>query len=324
MRIRYKWISVILLAIILILASVLFLQNQAASSSIVPKEGLLSPRVYTGLLPEKSYLIVNFKPLKQELNQYIADNNLTVGIYVENFRNGAYMGINERKDFYPASLSKLPLAIGIMQKVEDGKLSLDTLVNVSKDVTGNNGFGKPYLLSSHQFSIRELLEKLLIESDNTAIYLLLPFLSIADAQGLLDYYGINIIVNDPVYQNGMSPKSLSIVFSSLYFSTVLEAKNSEYLLSLMKNTLFDIKTIAGIPSEVQVIHKFGVNYFQGNNNFHDCGIMYIEESRIFYCVMTEGMPEKEAVYHTGVMVSKIYEYIVETRAKLDELQGFHI
>ena len=294
--------------------------SSTSCSSLPPKSnpsGLLSPRIYSGLLEPRSYLIVNFKPLKEELSQYIAQNNLTAGIYVENFRNGAYMGINEKREFFPASLAKLPIAIAIMQNVEDGNLEMEKMIDL-RGLQGSDGFGYPYNLESSQLSVRTLLEKMLKESDNSALEALYFQLTRVDIQRALDYYGIDINTENFSASHFITPKAMSILFSSLYFSTVLEAKDSEYLLSTLEDTVLDIKKLSGIPPNIRVIHKFGLNYYQNSRFFHDCGLIYIDDSRIFYCVMTQDLEKEEAVKHISTIVHSIYGYVMDTKQKLEQ------
>ena len=85
----------------------------------------------------------------------------------------------------------------------------------------------------------------------------------------------------------------------------------------MTETVFDIKKIANLPDDVKVVHKFGENYYGTERFFHNCGIMYISETRIFYCIMTKDLNEEEAVETTGFIVNNIYNYVRETREKLD-------
>ena len=138
----------------------------------------------------------------------------------------------------------------------------------------------------------------------------------------MDYYGLDINADVQKVQREkhpdlITPKAMSTFFSSLYFSTVLEPHNSEYLLSLLTDTVFDVNKIANIPEDVKVVNKFGENYHDSNEFFHDCGIMYINESRIFYCIMTKGIEDERAVETIGVIVNEIYHYVIDTKAKFE-------
>ncbi len=322
-HIRYKWIALVQFVILLVLLGV-WINHEIVERSMEKQraEGLLSPRIYTGLLEPESRLIVNFQPLKQDLQGYLTKHNLTAGIYVENLRNGASMGINEKMGFYPASLAKLPLAVAIMKKVERGELTLDTPVQL-QNRDDYDAFGRHSTLPA-TLSVDELLTKLLTDSNNLAAQELFLLLEPDDFQLLIDYYGIDINLQSEGSTYRMTPKSISILFISLYFSTVLETESSEHLLHLMENTVLDIRPFAQIPDDVRVVHKFGVNDEGGSlQDFHDCGIMYIEDSRFFYCVMTQdtqNQNQEQLLAHTTNIMGQIYQYIVKTRVDLKKLE----
>lgn len=282
-------------------------------------EGLLSPRIYTGVLQPKSFLIMHFKPLKQKITDYIVKNNINASVYVENLRNGAFMGINERNEFVPASLNKLPVAILIMKNIENENLSLDTKLQI-RDSDRASGYGDLYKTPEKELPLKLVLEKLMKESDNTALRMLLHYVDLEDLQFVFDYYGMDLtILNDgSKHTDLVSPKELSGLFSSLYFSTVLEPENSEYILSLMEDSEVDIKKMAAIPDDVRLAHKFGANYYQNNQFFHDCGIMYIDDSRILYCIMTKGSDQEKSSRAIATIVHDIYEYVISAKSKISD------
>ena len=322
MIIKLKWVVIAQTSIIVILIAALvnsYLGSSKAQEQ-VPEEGLLSPRIYAGLLEPKSFLILNFAPLKGKIQNYITKNNLNASVYVENLRNGIWMGINEKTGFFPTSLNKLPVAILIMKKIEDKELSFDTMLEI-KDIDRTDSSGELYKTKEKKLPLRVVLEKLLKESDNTALRILLRQVDLGDLQLILDYYGLDINVdlqreNREKQPDLITPKAMSALYSSLYFSTVLESHNSEYLLSLLANSTFPIKEIANLPDDVRVAHKFGENYYGTNQYFHECGIMYINESRVFYCIMTKNIDEERAVETIGVTINYIYNYVKDAKARL--------
>ncbi|MBI2656979.1 serine hydrolase [Candidatus Woesearchaeota archaeon] len=324
MLIKLKWVVVFEAVLIVILLSALitsYAYNSKIKNPQYNTKGLLSPRVYSGLLEPKSFLISHFALLKENIGQYITKNNLNVSVYVESLRNGVWMGINEKTGFFPASLIKMPVAILITQKIEDGELSFDTMLEI-KDEDKTDSSGELYKTKEKELPLRIVLEKMLKESDNTAFRVLLRQIDVEDFQLILDYYSIDVNADfqDEVtakHQNLLSPKAMSTLFSSLYFSTVLEAENSEYLLSLLTDTVFDANQVANIPDDVVIAHKFGETYYVNYRYFHDCGIMYINESRIVYCIMTKNLDEERAVEAIGAITNEIYHYVIDTKKKIE-------
>lgn len=327
MNIKYKWLAISEFIAILLLLSFIVINNTVVidktPQSHEPKISLLSLRVYSGLLEPKSLLIVNFNPLKEAMADYFTKNNITASVYVVNLRDGASFGIDERKGFWPASLNKVPLAMMIMRKIEKKELSFDTMLEV-RDSDRTNNFGDLYKTKEKQLSLRFVLEKMLKESDNTAFRILLRQLNKEDMSFFLNYLGYHTTDVELHQQNTsediaelVTPRSMYNVFSSLYLSTLLNPQDSEYILSLLTKTVFDINKIAGLPDNVVVAQKFGSEYTGDKKYFHSCGIMYINDGRIFYCIMTKDLETEKAIKTIGYAVNMIHKYFVDVRMELD-------
>ena len=289
------------------------------------KNGLLSPRVYSGLIKPQSYLILNLKPLQKEMQNYFNYESINASLYVANLRDGVSFGINSNKEFDPVSLNKLPIAIIVLRKVESGNLSLETKIPIKKEYLSDKS-GELYKRNVTELTVRELIHYMLSESDNTATYALLSMVPFDELQKLaqyLNYYNPSLDSEYPSPNNNVfmiTAKSTYNIFMSLYLSTVLDAEHSELILSDLINTSFNINKVARLPNDVIVAQKYGVYYDSNNKNkelFHSCGIMYVQETRFFYCVMTEDLSLSRGEQITGEIVSRIYNYIINTKSYLD-------
>ncbi len=335
MNIKWKSLaiieSLIIIALLSILAALLHYSTstnggQESKSIINNKTNLLSPRVYAGILEPKSFMIVNYAPLKLSIESFIKKNNLNMSVYMQNLRDGALIGVDYRKGYPPASLDKVHTAILIMKRAERGELSLDTPIPIN-DSLRSSAYGSLYKTQSKELPLNVLMEKMLRESDDTAFKILANYVDPNDKSFLLsylDYYSRdstdNTFPGEDRELGLVTPKSMYNVFSSLYFSTVLEPEDSEYILSLLTDTVFDINKIAELPGNVTVAQKFALKYTKADNYLHSCGIMYIDERRLFYCVMTEGIDKKNAEAVIGAVVNSIYTYTINTRLELDKLK----
>ncbi len=302
----------------------LIIESPSKTNGNNQHQGLLSPRIYSGILQPKSLLINNFEPLKADINQFLIENNVNASVYVENLRNGANMGIRQNSRYFPASLNKLPVAVLIMQNVEDGKLSLNTSLPI-QDYEHSSASGNLYLNNVTNLSVKELLEIMLKDSDNTAFNVLFDNIDKKELSQLLNYYNIDINLEYPDrrvefinHTDRVTPISLYNFFSSLYLSTVLLPNDSEYILSLLSNTDFNIHQLADLPYNITIAQKYGEYYIDNTKLFHDCGIMYIETSRIFYCIMIKDQEVGDAKNVMGHIVNSIYTYVRDERQKLND------
>src|SRR3989339_2068934 len=123
-------------------------------------------------IPQEHYL-TTLQPLRETLNgladKYGRDN---VSIYVEYLNTGASIIIGPEAYIWSASLPKLPIAMAVMKKIEDGDWKLSNeLVLMPVDKDDDSGSVESSLWEypvGTRFTIETLLQELLVNSDNTA------------------------------------------------------------------------------------------------------------------------------------------------------------
>ena len=92
-------------------------------------------------LYDKSDLIVNVQPLRDELNEIGKDPQIS--IYFEFLNTGANISVNKDLTIWPASLMKIPIAMAVAKKVETGQWKMDSeLVLLESDK--DDRFGELY------------------------------------------------------------------------------------------------------------------------------------------------------------------------------------
>lgn len=104
----------------------------------------------------------------------------TLGLYIKRLDSGAEFGYQAARKWYLASLVKVPLAVAVLQAVEDKQLALqDSLVLQEADFVDGSGdmlFEKP----GTRHSIANLLEQSLEHSDSTATDMLMRRLGVEE------------------------------------------------------------------------------------------------------------------------------------------------
>lgn len=319
LRLKIFFLMIILIeAIVIIILSIKIINLSSATQSVAYCDRhfydnqvcLLSPRIYTGILPSQNYMILNLDPLKSDIQNYIIANNLNVSVYVVNLRDSAVFGINSNQTYRAISLNKLPAAMIILKKVEENKLSLDTPL-IIKDSDRDNNSGTLYAQPIDELSVRDLIHYMLAESDNTAFNVLADQITMEDLENMssyLDYYNDNA-EGKKIEEFYTTPKKTANIFISLYLSTVLKPEDSELILKELTNTSFDINKYAGLPPDLVVAQKYGSYFDNDPRYFHSCGIMYAGDNRILYCIMSEGLDRGKAFDVVGTIVNKIYKFV---------------
>ncbi len=325
MMVNLKWVIFFETALLVLLLAFVVLPLKPPTSKFDDNK-LVSASVSCGSLEPKSFLTFNFNPLKNYLSTLIAENNIDISLYVQNLRGGNNFDINMNSGVYPASLNKIPIAVLIVDKIERGELTYETPIKINKNLLGVES--DSVYFEKDELTVRFLLEKMLKESDNDAFHILAEKVDIDRLNDLMTYYDVDA-THSYDYNFGISlknytlltPKMLSNMFLSLFFSTVLEEKDSEYLLGILTNTTVDMNTIAELPTNVTVSHKWGAYYEGDHTFFNDCGIMYSGSGRILFCMAVRDRSVTDSVAIAGKIVKSIYLFSAREGNEFASLKG---
>lgn len=268
------------------------------SASCVDETLFINPRFACGGSPVIGK--GEYRELRTRLQAYIAEEKdagklSEISIYFRDLDAGPTMGIDERKDYIPASLLKLPLAMTYYDMADDGTgESLDTLVRYTGETSVPDQTFRPddAIQVGKSYTIEKLIEHMILYSDNAAAESLFEHLNDSGAMDRLSetYRDLGIVdAGSDLTLEAVNAKGYSSIFRQLYNVSFLSAGSSEKLLVLLAKSTFKDGLVAGVPGEVKVAHKFGERYSEdGVKQLHDCGIIYYPDNPYLLCVMTKG------------------------------------
>lgn len=281
----------------------------------------LNPRLrdltYSTIEERRAKTLITLFPLKKKILEYLGEMEEKTAFYVEDLNTGAWIGWQERDEFIPASLLKVPLAIGVMKKIDSGQWSLNTTFEMDARYK-DKSFGSLWQVENGTpLTVDRLIKEMFQYSDNTAANIFFDKLTSEERDNI--YYHIGIInpeapfeqaSNRPLFKK-LSPKDLVTVFRALYNATYLTRNSSNYLLEILTQTKFDKIIASDIPEDVPVAHKIA-NFFTKDpkqpKNFHDCGIVFLPEHPYLYCAMTKDLNAEEAKQFIIDIGNKTYGY----------------
>ncbi|MBX4197723.1 class A beta-lactamase-related serine hydrolase [Candidatus Parcubacteria bacterium] len=255
---------------------------------------LINPVLYTETTQSRSLV---YNPLRKSLDTEIKTilNNQSadsVSVYFRELNTGLWTGINEDVAYEPSSMLKVLVMLSYLRLAETEPSILSTkLTYAVADQLGQHY--KPISIpKSGQYSVEDLIVKMITESDNIATDSLVK----ANRKGFDLVYDSLQLPPPPQEKliDFMSPKSYSVLFRTLYNSSFLSRGISERALLLLTQTTFTQGLVAGVPHEITVAHKFGEHTDirpDGSlisRQLHDCGIIYRPGNPYFLCVMTKG------------------------------------
>lgn len=301
----------ILLALVLLniklITDSLQTSNQQGSSdldSLQKKYPFVATRV---LVDDTKDRLINFIPLRKALRDEVVGYEDNFSIYFEYLPTGVSIGINERTEFDSASLIKVPVAMAFLNAYRKAGLDINEKVRITKDELDDK-FGDLWKRGEGaEISLKEALSLLLTESDNTAYKILNNRLTLRDHLEVYEKLDIEIGV-DNNRQVILTTKGYSSILKALYFSSLLEKEDSEYILELLTQSIHKDKLPAPIPKEIPIAHKIGVYTDETNALYQDCGIVYVPRRPYILC-MASLSTDAEATARMNKISEIVYRYV---------------
>lgn len=253
-------------------------------------------------------LLLLKKTIRDIIDSQIKSQNVSfVSVYYRELNDGPWIGIHDRELFSPASLIKVPLMIAYYKKADSNPDLLNQTItdNITPDDSDQNIKPSVTLAPHKSYTIDELINRMIIYSDNEAFNLLMANIDNRLVRQVYSDLGVDISKadNDP---DGdiVSVRDYASFFRVLYNSTYISKTMSEKALDLLTRVQYDRALRAAVPVDVEIAHKFGEREYlaTGEKQLHDCGIVYTSKPYLL-CVMTRTQKELNSAADTIKQIS---------------------
>ncbi|MCH8519091.1 class A beta-lactamase-related serine hydrolase [Candidatus Gracilibacteria bacterium] len=224
--------------------------------------------------------------IEQELKNNRAEH---ISYYARILNNGGTFGYNQEREYTPASLIKLPLAMAVLKNTPMELLSETVTLGDDFEVLSRN-LGEERTEFGGTYTIKELLENMLIYSDNIATEALFVLLGEDIINTVYADLNLRTVNFDDINSVNISPQQYAGFFRILYNSSYLGRQRSEYLLRVLSKSEYDDGISSVLPSFIRVANKFGERSYDDSSEkqLHDCGIIYAPSSPYVLCIMSSG------------------------------------
>lgn len=215
------------------------------------------------------------------------------GIVIKDLRSGLTIKYNEDKLFPSASLVKIPVMAAVFQREKEGKLSLSQRLTLKSNLKQYGSGRLKYCPSGSSFSIKQLLELMITESDNTATNLLtnqLGFEYLNQTFSDLGLSNTNMIrsimdlhTRDLGIENYTTADEMAFLLEKIYQKSLVSEEASERMLTILSRQKINDRLSRGLPKGWVVAHKTGLM----RSVCHDVGIVYHSQGDFIVCVLTD-------------------------------------
>lgn len=212
----------------------------------------------------------NNNKLQKQIEEAIKGFNGDIGIYVKNLRTGKIVSVNADTIFPTASIVKVPILIGVMDKIQKGELGYDSTL-VYKDsllYEGSDILGS--FKNDEKISLKKIMMLMLTTSDNTASLWLQSLAGKgARINELLDSLGLvytRVNSRTPGRENDRTqygwgqttPKEMGILFEKIYRNEIFSAAVCDRMMRCLGRNYWDLnEAISQVPPYIEVFSKNG-------------------------------------------------------------------
>lgn len=237
--------------------------------------------------------------LRQQLHQIIASKNATVGISIKSIEDKDTLSINGNLKAPLMSVFKFQIALTVLNKVDDGKLSLTQKIFVKKQNLLPDTWSpmrEDFPDGNMYLTLDEILRYTVSHSDNNGCDILIDLVGGTKAvQKFINKRGIKdfvIKVNEEqmqtwenLYVNTTTPLATTELLEKFFKGEVLKKSTTEYLYQIMVETSRGLTWMkAGLPENTELAHRTGISGTNDNNlrvAMNDVGIAKLPNGKHF-------------------------------------------
>ena len=254
--------------------------------------------------------------LRAEMEAASASVRGHVGAAALLVETGELVSWHGAQHFPMQSVYKFPIAMDVLHRVDEGKLSLDQEVEVDPAVYApvHSPIRDKYPNGGVKLPLQELLRANIVDSDGAACDLLLRLVSAPEVTKYLEDLGVNSLKvvatekemsRDPMvqYRNWATPDAAVLLLKKFQLGEGLSPGNRKLLMDWMMATQIGLHRIKGLlPPGTPVAHKTGTD---GTRNgltraTNDIGLITLPDGRhlavaVFVADSKEDEATREAV-----------------------------
>lgn len=268
----------------------------ASQQAVAPSQG--SPAASTDGSWDPDYTA-----LKKQIQDFFAATDGTWSVYVKDLDSGKTFGVNQDLAVPAASTVKVPVVLYATTLAAQGKLSMDERLTYlsSRDYRTGSGSLQYTARDGDQFTIAQLCEKAITESDNVAWKMLERRLGVGNIAAFMTSIGGKYVYPDG--QNISTARDMA-TYMEAALDRVGTLPGADTLMYNLAHTIWNTGLNRFIANQVTVAHKEG----DVSGVSDDVGVVYAKHPYIV-AVMSKNQSDVEAGFEKiGELSKMIYNY----------------
>lgn len=188
---------------------------------------------------------------------------LQPGAFFVDLDNGAYVSVQGETVFSAASTIKIPVLIAFFQDVDAGKIRLDEMLAMKKELIASGSGDMQYQKPDTQFTALQTATKMSVISDNTATNMIIERLGGKEAlnQRFREWGLTSTVINNSLPdlegKNTSSPKDLAHLLAKVNQGELVSLVSRDRILRIMQDTRTQTLLPQGLEKDAIIAHKTG-------------------------------------------------------------------
>lgn len=234
-----------------------------------------------------------------EIEKYFASSSEKVSFSYEDIYTGMHISYNENKTYFSASTIKSPVVTYIYKLYTEGLIDLNTLLTYEARHYVEGAGSIRYQSFGKQYTINELIEKTIVDSDNVAYTMLAYYVNSDDIKNYWKKLGADYFWSNGIWCTTTSKDGVTYM-KNLYKFTEDNPETKEDLLSYYFKSVG--RSIVLDNEDIRIAHKSGWN----SAIAHDIAIIYDKQPYVLSIMSLKGNLDYDAYFKKASNL--IYEF----------------
>lgn len=235
-----------------------------------------------------------------EIEKYFASSKQKISFSYEDLYTGLHISYNEHQTYFSASTIKSPVVLYIYKLYTEGKIDLNTVLTYQQRHYVEGAGAIRYKPFGTQYTINELIERTIVNSDNVAYTMLAYYVNSSEIKEYWKNLGAKYFWSNGIWCT-VTSEDASIYMKELYKFTESHPEIKEEMLNYYFKSVG--RSIVLDDDSIKIAHKSGWNSAVA----HDMAIVYAKQPYILAITSLQGNQDYDSFFgHASNLINEFH------------------
>lgn len=262
---------------------------------------------------------VEWNVLRNNVNTQVAAFKGTAYVVIEDMRKGWRIGFAEDERLPSASLVKVPIMASCFYAAYRGTIDLEEEIPLQARHKAGGSGNLEHKPNGTRLKVRELIEVMIVESDNTATNVLIDHLGFDYLNTRFRKFGLrdtnisrmmmDMQSRSRGIENYTTARDMALLLKRIYTGRLINKAISFTCLDILMRQKSRDRIPARLPADTVVAHKTGLE----KGICHDAGIIFTDNGDLLMCVLTRhrNRSARSAKRFIATLAHQGYDYMMK-------------